>query len=179
MMEQNNSDCDDDVESNVNISNNCPCCKQNFKYRFELVNHLEAIHNRSIAVYQLFNALFLHDLGFNMFIDYMGHLSIIYNQSTNFRCSKCQFKFETRDDLLTHQRIECGRGDYVDDDNLSISGDEDVSTLNDTAEDHLNLQPVLEKEKITIDTDRLQESAKNTFHFEQVNILAVRRIYRI
>ena len=37
------------------------------------------------------------------------------------------------EDLRTHQRMECGRGDYRDDDNLSISGDEDVSTLNDMA----------------------------------------------
>ena len=65
--------------------------------------------------------------------------------------------------------MECGKGDYRDDDNLSISGDEDVSTLNDLAEDPM-ISPssiVPEKEKITIDTDRLQESAKSTFHFEQ------------
>ena len=37
------------------------------------------------------------------------------------------------EDLRTHQRMECGKGDYRDDDNLSISGDEDVSTLNDVA----------------------------------------------
>ena len=42
------------------------------------------------------------------------------------RCSKCEYKFETTEDLLTHQRLDCGKGDYRDDDNLSISGDEDI-----------------------------------------------------
>ena len=50
-----------------------------------------------------------------------------------FRCSSCEYKFETTEDLRTHQRMECGKGDYREDDNLSISGDEDVSTLNDMA----------------------------------------------
>lgn len=52
--------------------------------------------------------------------------------SNLFRCSKCEYKFETGDELRIHQEMQCGKKSYVDDDNLSISGDEDTSTLNDS-----------------------------------------------
>ena len=51
------------------------------------------------------------------------------------RCARCEYKFETPDDLHVHQEMNvCGDDCHVDDDILSISGDEDTSTiLNDLA----------------------------------------------
>ena len=49
MVDFNNSDCDEDDRDLIrDPDNDCPCCKQTFKYRYQLVSHLEKVHNRSV-----------------------------------------------------------------------------------------------------------------------------------
>ena len=91
MIDYNESDCEPDLSD---PDNDCPCCNEKFRYRFQVVDHLERAHNR---------------------------------------CPRCQYKFETVEDLRQHKAMKnCGdKGFCDDDDNLSISGDEDTCTLND------------------------------------------------
>ena len=62
-------------------------------------------------------------------------LNLIKNY--DIRCAKCEYKFETPEDLQNHFKYDsCGVKDYhdyltvpnKDEDNLSISGDEDTET---------------------------------------------------